>query len=166
MKPLYVMLIGLPASGKSTLCREILKMYPDKNWYVVSTDAFIEAEAVARGATYDAIFAETIDAATKEMNAERQAALSSGRNILHDQTNLTKKSRTRKLVSVPKTYCKIAILVYADPEERVNRLASRPDKSISAEIDQKMADSFEWPSHKEFDEIICGTNPLGALRYS
>jgi adenylate kinase family enzyme len=101
MKPLYVMLIGLPGSGKSTLAKVIQAAHPGANWHVVSTDDYIEAEAAKRGTTYDAVFKETIDEATTRMNVLRGEAMAARRNIIHDQTNLTIKSRARKLAGIP-----------------------------------------------------------------
>lgn len=164
VRPLYVMLIGLPASGKTTLCRDIQTAYPDKNWHVVSTDDYLEAKAAQRGVTYNEVFQELIDDATKDINADRAAALAAGRNILHDQTNLTAKSRGKKMSSVPKTYCTTGLMVKAPPEERASRLVSRLGKVISPDVDQKMAASFEEPSAKEFDVLI-GSDFIEALRY-
>src|ERR1700733_3311757 len=110
MKPLYIMLIGLPASGKTTLARKIAKEYPGRYWHFVSTDDYIETVAADSGTTYDAVFKEGIDAATKDMNEQRAEALRLRHDIIHDQTNLTVKSRARKLASIPGDYLRIGIV--------------------------------------------------------
>ena len=165
MKPLYVMLIGLPAAGKTTLRNRIVEAYPGKEWCHVSTDDYIDGVAAKQSATYNDVFQSVIDVAQKAMNAELQAVLSTKRNILHDQTNLTVKSRAKKLSCVPKIYLKIGLLVQTDAEERETRLANRPGKKIPLGVDQKMILTYEEPTLNEFDVFIHGCDCLEALRY-
>ena len=146
MKPLYVMLIGLPASGKTTLAHKIVAELPQCDWHVVSTDDYIEDAATAAGSTYDAVFKDTIEAATKDMNERRQFAINLRRNIIHDQTNLTAKSRARKFASVPNNYLRIGIVCDAPTLTRAARLAARPGKVIPADVDAKMIADFQAPS--------------------
>lgn len=153
MKPLYVMLIGLPGSGKSTLAHEIMERLPERNWHLVSSDDYIDRIAAERGSTYDAVFKDTIDAATKDMNERRQVALNERRNIIHDQTNLTAKSRARKFASVPNDYLRVGILCEVSPEERARRMAERPGKAIPADVDARMVTELQAPTLTEFTEI-------------
>lgn len=154
MKPVYLMLVGLPASGKTTLARQIVAAFPTRSWHIVSTDDYIEDQATRAGSTYDAVFKDAIDAATKEMNASRTVALSQGRSIIHDQTNLTVKSRARKFASVPDAYLRIGIL--CDSPHRASRLAARSGKTIPSEIDAKMVADFQPISADEFSVIATG----------
>src|ERR1700677_2451166 len=132
------MLIGLPASGKTTLAGKIVRRYPAANWAILSTDTYIEMEAARLGLSYNAAFPDAINAATQDMKAVRATALSTRRNIVHDQTNLTTKSRARKLADIPSDYVKVGLLCDVSQLERQNRLASRPGKAIPTDVDAKM----------------------------
>ena len=163
MKPLYVMLVGLPASGKSTLAREIVAQYPAAGWHMISTDDFIEVEAQKRGASYDAVFKDVIDAATKDMNERRAYSLGLHGNIIHDQTNLTVKSRARKLEGIPTDYVKIGLFCDCGDMERRQRLAARPGKAIPEDVDAAMRLSLAPISTGEFDVIAVADRYLWVL---
>lgn len=116
------------------------------------------------GTTYDAVFQDLIDVATKEMNGARQAALSMGRCVLHDQTNLTVRSRGKKLASVPKKYLTIGVFCEVDPIERARRAAERTGKAIPADVDLRMVKSCQFWSDGEFDLMYNADECIEALR--
>lgn len=158
MRPIYIMLIGLPASGKSTLAARIRRQYPDVQWWKISTDDYIDAEAANRGLTYTEVFKDTIDAATKHASARRTFALGLHGNIIHDQTNLTIKSRARKLIDIPPAYIKVGILCDALEMMRRQRLLDRPGKVIPDDIDARMRAELALPSTPEFDAVGTAAN--------
>ena len=153
MRPLYVMLIGLPASGKTTLRQKIIDAFPLANWHVVSSDDHIDIAAANRGQTYSEIFQDVIGEATALMSANRAVSLAVRANIIHDQTNLTTKSRERKLADVPEDYIKIGLLCDAPEMQRRERMAARPGKPIPATVSAQMLADIAPPTTKEFDEI-------------
>ena len=149
--PTLYMLIGVPASGKSTWLQS-----QDINGAVVSTDNHIEAAAKAAGKTYNDVFKSVIKKATSQMNADLKVAIENDQNIYWDQTNLNVKSRKGKLSKVPEYYRKVAV-VFPRPDmaELDRRLASRPGKVIPSNVMASMLGSFEKPMKDEgFDEII------------
>jgi len=149
--PNYHMMVGVPASGKSTLV-EKLRSAGAK---VVSSDAIIEGIAKGAETTYDDVFDHSIKYAgtlSKHMAAKHFKA---GQDVVSDQTNLSKKSRAPKLAMVPKNYKKIAINVNTPPhEEHMKRLSSRPGKTIPEHVMKNFTASYQEPTHDEgFDEI-------------
>ena len=143
--PTMYMLIGVPASGKST--------WVDQNKgdaLVISTDNLIETYAADNGKTYNDVFKEQIKIATKIVTEHAEAAFAADQDVIWDQTNLTKKSRASKLAMVPEHYRKTAVF-FATPleEEWQRRLNSRPGKSIPAHILDSMVEMLEMP---ELDE--------------
>ena len=155
--PTLWMLVGVPASGKTSWLRD-----SDIDWNrttLLSTDNIIEREAAALGKTYNDVFKKVIKQATREMNQRLQQAIADNRDIVWDQTNLTPDSRKSKLEKIPATYQKIAVYFpVPDTREWQRRLNSRPGKIIPQTVLVSMSQGFAMPSQAEgFDKIIDGT---------
>jgi predicted kinase len=148
--PTIYMLIGVPASGKSTW-REKFK----GDALVISSDDLIEAYAADHDMTYNEVFKEQIKIATAVVKNEAQKAFVADQDVIWDQTNLTKKSRASKLAMVPEHYRKTAVF-FATPleEEWQRRLNSRPGKSIPSYILDSMVEMLEMPEQDEGWHII------------
>jgi predicted kinase len=144
------MLIGVPGSGKSTWVNAQDWV---KDCVLVSTDKLIELEAGRQGRTYNDVFKDYIDTATKLMNADVLEAVAEGKDIIWDQTNTGRKSRKAKLAMMP-GYYKIAV-VFATPEkeEWQRRINSRPGKMIPEGVLKAMAMGLQRPEPGEFDEV-------------
>lgn len=148
----FIMLVGLPASGKSTFVKE---------WRlgeaVVSSDDYIETEATAAGKTYDEFFSpEIYKEAENYMNVVFENAIKDKNSIIWDQTNLSVKKRMSVLKRVPAEYTKIAVVFETPSSEEWNRrLNSRPGKTIPKHVLDSMLTNFVYPSLDEgFDKII------------
>ncbi len=144
--PKFIMLIGMPASGKSTLIKSL-----SCNATVISTDDIIEEYAKEQGKTYDEVFADYIKEATFRFNAFIQDDTYCGVDIVIDRTNMSVKSRARVMAQISQgfKYEKIAVVVSCDPVEREKRLLSRPGKTIPLHVIKSMEASYEPPTHEE-----------------
>lgn len=148
--PTFYMMVGVPASGKSTWITN-----RKHNAMVVSTDNLIEAYAADHNMTYNEVFKEQIKIATEVVKVEARRAFAAGKDVIWDQTNLTVRSRKSKLDMVPKHYIKVAVY-FATPDEHVwrQRLEGRPGKTIPWHILDSMVEMLEMPTPEEgFDEI-------------
>jgi len=149
--PKVYMLIGVPASGKSTWIK-------DQTWAkdipVVSSDNFVEYHAKRVGKTYNEVFDEYAPIAMRLMDNQVLICQANGTDLIWDQTNTSAKSRAKKLAMLPK-YEKIAVVFKTpEPEEHARRLASRLGKSIPEHVMRSMIDNLEMPSEEEgFTEI-------------
>jgi predicted kinase len=145
MMPKFTMLIGVPASGKSTW-REANA----GDAVIISSDDIIDQTAAAQGRTYNEVFKENIKFATQLVEERAKSAFADGKDVVWDQTNLTPKSRKPKLALVPEYYEKIAVY-FPTPEEGEwrRRLDSREGKNIPENILLGMASSIEKPSEEE-----------------
>jgi heterogeneous nuclear ribonucleoprotein U len=159
-RPILWMLIGLPGSGKSTWVNKH-QYRTDRFTYVTSTDNIIDDIAAQSGKTYNDVFKDNIKFAEKTMYAEVMAAVKADGDIIWDQTNLTKKSRAKKLIMIPDHYIKYAV-VFPTPEQLLlQRLASRPGKTIPSYVIEGMIDTFEMPELSEgFDAIYVEASSL------
>lgn len=148
------MLSGLCGVGKSTLTQKLLTIL-GYGTVVLSSDALIEVVAKAKGLTYSDVFTGSIKDATKVVEKMRISAVSNRKDIILDQTCLTKNSRKGKLAQIPNEYIKICIFLTVDEQERQKRLLNRPGKIIPAHVDLAMRESIELPCTSEgFDAVL------------
>ena len=150
-KPILYMLIGIPASGKSTWIKN-----HKHDAVIIDTDSYLDDVAYKAGLTYSNVFAAHSKAAEKAMYTKLAQAVKDRKDILWDQTNLTIKSRMKKLAMIPDDYDKIAVIFKnPDHDELRRRLDSRPGKDIPMPIIRNMINSYQPPHDSEgFDKVI------------
>ncbi len=142
------MLCGIPCSGKSSHVSDtLIAEYPDA--VVLSTDRYVEQYAKVRGKSYVEVFDEAIGPAGKQLESDLIAAVSAGLDIIWDQTNLTRKVRTRKLAKVPKTYVREALCFHIDRDTALLRNSNRCGKFVPRRVIMQMADTFTPPADDE-----------------
>lgn len=145
------MLIGVPGSGKSTW---ISNQEWSKDCAVVSSDRYIDEEANRQGKTYNEVFKDYVNIATRLMDNHVLVAQANGKDIIWDQTNTSAKTRKSKLAKL-NDYEKIAVF-FKTPKasELTKRLASRPGKNIPWEVMTNMINGLEFPTNEEgFSDI-------------
>jgi len=155
--PEMIMLVGIPGTGKSTWVNE-QDFFNRSNWMVLSTDNFVESVALGEGKTYSDVFniPGVMIQAEKNLHEGLEYAISRNMNIVWDQTNLTAKTRKRKLDKIPAHYRKTA-RVFPVPKTHDAWLNSpeRSGKIIPDKVIANMIASFEQPTiYEGFDEII------------
>jgi putative nucleotidyltransferase with HDIG domain len=153
-----LMLIGIAGVGKSTIRDELIK---HKDYVVLSTDDIIME--MYPNKTYSEAFKEsnTKEDGWKSINIEfdrrMKEAIKNNKNIILDQQNLTKKSRTSKLNQFNnKKYIKKAIVVLAGKNIHETLLKNRKiieGKNIPAEIIDMNVKRFSLPGFEEFEDI-------------
>ena len=153
----YIMLIGLPASGKSSWVADYVAKNPKRNFQVASSDDILEEKALLEGLDYNSSYRKNIGFAVKEMERRFKQYVKCGVNIIHDQTNLSVKSRNKHLAKV-KDYKKSAIVFTLTENEwrrRFEKRRAETGKDIPDFVIEKMAAGFEHPTKKEgFNKII------------
>jgi predicted kinase len=149
-----VMLCGIPTSGKSTYVNKLKKLDYWKDAAVLSTDSYIEKQAQRCGLTYNQIFDDVIDDATRELELELNMAKDKGKNIIWDQTNLSVKTRKKKLSKLPSFYYRGVIYFTVSLEDALERNKHREGKFIPESILKRMWHQFEIPTRNEdFDYV-------------
>lgn len=165
--PEVIILVGLPASGKSTEAKKYSEVF--KEYKILSTDALIENYASYVNKTYDEVFNNYIKTAENIFWDRLEQYLKDGKDIIIDRTNLSVKSRA-KIISKVKYYSKIlddkydcldyyciSACVFNKPQKDVweFRLNNRPGKNVPKNVLVAMDKSFEFPTYKEgFDDIM------------
>ena len=154
--PEIVMLCGIPCSGKSTYVNKLRDYEYWKDAVVLSTDNYIEEQAKRLGMTYNEVFQDCIDEATRQLEMSFVRAKEEGKRIIWDQTNLSIKTRKKKLIKVPSIYKRTAVWFQVDLEEALKRNGTREGKFIPESILKRMYHQFEVPTLEEgFDFVSC-----------
>jgi predicted kinase len=154
--PELVMLVGIPCSGKSTYVNKLLTYEYWKDAVVLSTDNYIEEQAKRLGMTYNEVFQDCIDEATRQLEMSFVRAKEEGKRIIWDQTNLSIKTRKKKLTKVPSIYKRTVVWFQVDLEEALKRNETREGKFIPESILKRMYHQFEVPTLEEgFDFVSC-----------
>ena len=153
---LYV-LVGLPASGKSTWVDK--KISEDgREFVLLSTDVYIENIAKKCGTSYNIEFKDNVKDATRAMYDTLRYA-KNDKNVIWDQTNLTVKKRKAILSQFSKDiYNVYAVIFKLDDDElmaRLNKRSELEDKSIPQHVMDSMKKSYVEPTLDEgFDNIF------------
>lgn len=150
--PRFKMLIGLPGSGKSTFARNLVK---SQDWVHLSSDAIARSySACGESIDYQKVFAE--------MYRQTAAALSSGKNVIYDATNLTAKRRKSFLNRIKPHQAEAEALVFLTP---YSILKERNQKRLDSErvpefVLERYIRSFQFPKLDEpFDKVTVISNP-------
>jgi len=153
---LFIMLIGIPGSGKSFYVNNAIPiLYPNRTFVILSTDNIIEREAASMGLTYSQAFGK-VKNANGELLRDLKAAVKAKKDIVWDQTNLTPKNRKGKLSQIPEEYLKTAVFFQTpDKDELKRRLDGRPGKFIPPNVIIAMSSQLEAPTLDEgFNSIV------------
>lgn len=136
MKKYAYILIGVPASGKSTWATDFVKLYGSSVHYC-SSDHLIETYADYQGTTYDAVFHELIDIANDYFFKSVEWGVKNGKHLIIDRTNLSPRKRRelRNFITDLDPGYEFIYKVFNPPlNDWANRLFSREGKSIPASV--------------------------------
>lgn len=152
--PECVLLCGIPTSGKTTFIKTLLSQPYWSNAVVLSTDNYIEEQAKRLGMTYNEIFQDCIDEATRQLEIALIEAKDKGKDIIWDQTNLSVKTRKKKLSKLPSYYRRGVVYFKVSLEEALERNKHREGKFIPKSVLKRMYHQFETPTISEgFDYV-------------
>jgi len=147
MSTTFTMLVGLPASGKSTFARKLKSIYGEDKTEIVSSDAYREKNYGNEATQGDNV------KLFEEIHGDILKFLSSGKNVIFDATSVFRKHRVTLLQKIPSGVIKEAIVIatsYARCLER-NKLRER---SIPEVVITRMWKSFQIPMRTEGFDLI------------
>lgn len=155
-QPKLTLLIGPPASGKSTWIKN-----NRKNEVIISRDNIVEELANKKGLSYADSFndKELQNEVNKQLQKDIHFNFYNEKNIIVDMTNMSKSSRSKFLnMGKEKNYYCIGIVFEVEKYELYRRSEQRKQetgKEISNEIIDSMLSRYEKPTKEEgFDELI------------
>lgn len=157
-----IMFVGLPGSGKSSF-RSLMNLDYEKT-FVYSTDDYIERYALLNNKTYNECFVDLIKTAEQFMNDKVRGIKTGEINpsiVLWDQTNLTVKSRAKKLQLFDDTWEKYAVF-FDKPMDKIlatNEHRLSYGREIPNNIIRSMHQTMEEPTtHEGFKFVWRVTN--------
>ena len=157
MKTVHV-LVGLPATGKTHLRKNLQKQYPSAA--VFSTDDYIMQVAQDSNHTYEQVFSENIGRAIQQADITLRYAIKYDRNIIWDKTNTTPDER-RGIIRRMKGagYRTVAHVIRApetpkEKQEWQHRLQNSQEKHSDKKVLNRIAETYQYPSEAEnWDQI-------------
>ncbi|KAJ0735061.1 putative heterogeneous nuclear ribonucleoprotein U, SPRY [Helianthus annuus] len=161
-----IMMVGLPASGKTTWAERWVNDHPEKRYILLGTNLVLDQMKVPgllRKQNYGERFDRLMDRATAIFNTLLARASKRPCNLIIDQTNVYKSARKRKLAPFT-NFQKIAVVAFSRPEDLKARSEQRcreTGKEVPAEAINKMIANFVLPGNKDmpgtdecFDQVI------------
>lgn len=161
-----IMMVGLPASGKTTWAEKWIKEHPEKRYVLLGTNLALDQMKVPgllRKHNYGERFDRLMDRATGIFNTLLSRAANTDRNFIIDQTNVYRSARKRKLRSFA-NFRKIAVVVFTKPEVlkiRSQKRFKEMGKEVPADAVNQMLANFVLPTSKDmrgsdeyFDVVI------------
>ena len=152
-----IILVGLPASGKSTWIKE---HYADAEvpHVVLSTDNILEEIARDAALTYDEAFQKYSKAVEHLMWHDCERVIDEQwETIIVDRTNMSVKARRKFIERLKPAGYEFSAVIFEkpDPVEWKRRLEGRLGKTIPKFVLDSMEKSYEKPSFSEgFDQIL------------
>ncbi|KAK9156093.1 hypothetical protein Sjap_003573 [Stephania japonica] len=161
-----MMMVGLPASGKTTWAEKWKKEHPEKRYILLGTNMALDqmkVSGLSRKHNYGERFDRLMDRATGIFNALLARAAKTPRNFIIDQTNVYKTARKRKLKPFP-LFRKVAIVIFPKPDDlklRAEKRVKEMGKEVPAEAVNEMLANFILPTSKDmpgsdelFDQVM------------
>ncbi|XP_030518073.1 heterogeneous nuclear ribonucleoprotein U-like protein 1 isoform X2 [Rhodamnia argentea] len=161
-----MMMVGLPASGKTTWAEKWIKEHPEKRYVLLGTNLVLDQMKVPglrRKENYGERFDRLMDRATDVFNILLTRAARTARNYILDQTNVYKSARKRKLKPFA-SFRKIAVVVFPKPEELKSSSQKRfreMGKEVPADAVNQMLANYALPtsvnmrgSDEYFDQVM------------
>lgn len=140
----FVMVVGIPASGKSTLTEQ----YKEDGYKIHSSDQLrIELHGDLNGKNATANIFD-------ELHKRIITDLKNGESVVYDATNLVSKRRRGFLQQIKKIDCeKVAVVVATPYNDCIDRDRKR-EKKVGSEVIERMYKSFQIPCKQEgFDRV-------------
>lgn len=144
MRPKFIMLVGIPGSGKSTHAKNLIL---STNGIHLSSDG-IRAELYG-----DEAIQGNPSEVFEIMHRRTLEALADGNNVIYDATNITRKDRASIMSKIPKYVETECHIVWAPIETCIERDSKR-ERSVGKEVIDRMLKRFQAPYYDEgFDSI-------------
>lgn len=154
-----IMMVGLPASGKSFWCEKYAEQNKDKKYHILGTNIIIDRMKVSnltRRRNYHGRWEELIKRASSVLKTLFEVAKKRPKNYILDQTNVYFSARRKKMEAF-RGYKRIAAVLVNKPEVldmRTEKQQKAEGKIVPEEAVMEMKRNFTLPDvGPSFDEV-------------
>ncbi|KAK7072065.1 hypothetical protein SK128_007421 [Halocaridina rubra] len=155
-----LMMIGLPACGKTTWVEKYCKEHLDKKFYVLGTNFLIDkmkVNGLPRKGNYHGRWDQLISDCTQCLNTLLEKSYKRRRNFIIDQTNVYASARRRKMKGF-NGFCRRAVVVCptdAEFQKRTSMQVTKEGKNVPEHAILEMKANFTLPEGEEdlFDSV-------------
>lgn len=145
-KQRFLMLIGLPASGKSTVAAGLME---DREDVVYLSSDLIRLELFG-----DESIQQNNGEVFNQMAVRTREALKNGKHVIYDATNISRKKRRGLLQQLPKNVEKIACYISTDYKKVIEQNENR-ERKVPQHVIDNMYKSMQIPVISEgWDSIV------------
>ena len=153
-KPLFIMLVGIAGSGKSTYAKT--RSENEDNCIVLSSDGIREElygdESIQRN--HNKVF--------QLMEARARAAAKNGQSVIYDATNLNARRRAHMVRIMAELGCKCECVICLSTFEVCCERQLMRERQVPIDVIMRQYTSFEVPTEMEgWDNIILYHSPNG-----
>lgn len=155
-KPRFIMIVGMPGSGKTTYSESLAS----------DTTIHMSSDRIRKELYGDENCQQDNNKVFTLMQERTVELLNKGFNVIYDATNIYRKNRNKILKLIPEHVYKECIVVWASVDTCFSRDAVR-EKTVGPKVIDKMLRSFEAPFFDEgFDKItVHKTEELSTKQY-
>lgn len=144
-KPKLFMMIGLPASGKSSKAKELSEKY----------NAKIHASDEIRTEFGDVQNQDTNQKVFQELHKRVKRDLVNGKNVIYDATNISYKRRMEFLAELKNIICEKIAIIIATPYWVCDRDNCERERKVPEDVILRMRNNFNVPYWYEgWDQIL------------
>lgn len=155
--PNFIMMVGLPGSGKTNTVRQLVANMADRDYVVLSPDDVVVAMGMPEGLNYtESVRKFGFKKAEIIFFDQLKQALGDRKYVIVDRTNLTVKIRAKLLRKGPSGYTKTAVICEVEPDvlqRRLEERADRAEKLIPNKVLTNMITAYQPPARPECDEF-------------
>lgn len=167
MVPVLIVMVGLPASGKSSVAKPLCELIRKERGacVVVSSDSYIERWAKELGATYQEVFAKCSGPATRRMWEDLRQAARRGVPIVQDRLNHTRQARERCLREAGTRHFRVAAVMPFDVEGSRERNRQREGRAVPDCEFLRISEKYEAPQEDEGFHAILTAPPPETMKW-
>uniref|UniRef100_A0A1I8AEB6 B30.2/SPRY domain-containing protein n=1 Tax=Steinernema glaseri TaxID=37863 RepID=A0A1I8AEB6_9BILA len=162
-----LMMVGLPAVGKTTWVRTYLREHPEEHWILISTDAVSNAMTISgmpRRRVHRGRWDMVMGLIAKAVNRSLHMACRRKHNYIIDMTNVSRDTRRRRLTQFKDFQRKCVVVIPSDEDfnRRQQRQARVEGTTVPAEamLELKAVMSIPDEDHEPIESVVFIEPPL------
>lgn len=156
MKQKFIMMVGLPGSGKTTKAQEICSRYNA----IGESCVIFSSDEIRKDILGDENNQDSNDLVFTELHNRIVEALKNGKHTIYDATNINYKRRMEFLQKIEDIDCKKVCILMAVPFKECCQQNESRERVVPKEVIDRMYRHFHVPYYYEGWDEICVEYPM------